>query len=105
VEVFAGNGYLASMCPFETKSEMLEKIAYFAFWSVELAEIYLQLQLRFRNKYFSLLAEDLLSFKNTQSNSICNTVQSIRRLADKFEKKTTDRFIEVGLRFDRIRVL
>ena len=98
MEVFAGNGYLASMCPFETKSEMLEKIAYFAFWSVELAEIYLQLQLRFRNKYFSLLAEDLLSFKNTQ-------MQSIRRLADKFEKKTTDRFIEVGLRFDRIRVL
>ena len=98
IEVFASNGYLASVAFFETKSEILEKLAYISFWSIELAETYLQLQLRFRNRFYSIIAEDLIAFKNTE-------MQFIRRLANKFEKKTTEKFVEVGLRFDRIRIM
>lgn len=54
----------------------MQKLAHIAYWSVELAESYLQLQLRFRNRYFSLLAEDLLNFKNTECTPLitqCNS--------------------------------
>jgi hypothetical protein len=53
------------MDTFDNKAELTEKLSYIALQSVELADVYLRLQLRFRNRYFSLLAEDILAFKNT----------------------------------------
>lgn len=37
VEVFAGNGYLASMDPFETRTELMDRLGHIAYSSVELA--------------------------------------------------------------------
>jgi hypothetical protein len=65
MEVFVANGYLPSVSVFWENSELMEDVGLAAWNSLELAQGYLRLQLKFKNRYFTLLTEDLMEFRNT----------------------------------------
>lgn len=85
-EVFAGNGYLTSIRVFWEAAELMAEVGQTAWNSLELGQVYLKLQLKFKNKYFALLTEDLNDFKNAECNSLFNLVQMVNRFAETFRK-------------------
>lgn len=115
IEVFGANGYLSSMRLFWDARELLEDVGLAAFNSLEMAQAYLRLQLKFKNQYFALLSEDLLDFKNTERTLFHYLVQIVRRFAETFRKFNQTLFLPLDsseplwyqskLSFDSIRVI